>query len=49
MTPPICRCPAEALGYDHQDGQAKYLENAVVATKATVAAVIGESIRRVTA
>ncbi|NKR52978.1 hypothetical protein GS481_24995 [Rhodococcus hoagii] len=39
----------EELGYDHQDGQAKYLENAVVATKATVAAVIGESIRRVTA
>lgn len=36
----------EELGWDHQDGEAKYLENAVVATKATVAAVLGETIRR---
>ncbi|MBM4481307.1 hypothetical protein GS905_11865 [Rhodococcus hoagii] len=48
-TTPYAVVQHEALGYDHQDGQAKYLENAVVATKATVAAVIGESIRRVTA
>lgn len=39
----------EELGWRHQDGEAKYLENAVVATKATVAAMVAESIRRVTA
>ncbi|WP_027503245.1 HK97 gp10 family phage protein [Rhodococcus sp. UNC363MFTsu5.1] len=36
----------ENLGSHHPEGEAKYLENAVVATKWTVAAVIAESIRR---
>jgi hypothetical protein len=38
----------EAVGYHHQDGEAKYLENAVTATKATVAQVIATAIRSVT-
>ncbi|AEV51980.1 hypothetical protein [Prescottella equi] len=36
----------EEVGWHHVDGQAKYLENAVNATQATVAEVIGEAIRR---
>lgn len=36
----------ESLGYHHQDGEAKYLENAVIATKDVVAAVIADAIRR---
>lgn len=34
----------EEVGYHHQDGQAKYLENAVVATQSTVAAMIATAI-----
>jgi hypothetical protein len=36
----------EEVGYDHQDGEAKFLENAVIATKPVVAAVIAEGLRR---
>lgn len=36
----------EEVGYHHQDGEAKFLENAVIATRAEVAAVISQSIRR---
>lgn len=38
----------ENVGYDHGDGEAKYLENAVIATKSTVAAIVAEAIRSVT-
>ncbi|OOL31857.1 hypothetical protein GQ85_11025 [Rhodococcus rhodochrous] len=38
----------EALDYDHQDGEAKFLENAVIANQRTFAAIVGEAIRRVT-
>lgn len=36
----------EEVGYDHQDGEAKYLENACIATQTVVAQVIAQSIRR---
>lgn len=36
----------EAVGFHHQDGEAKYLENSVIAKQAEVAAVIAQSIRR---
>lgn len=35
----------EELGYHHQDGEAKYLENACIAKKEVVAHVIAESIK----
>ncbi len=38
----------EEVGYHHQDGEAKFLENAVIATKSTVAAIVAEAIRSVT-
>lgn len=36
----------EAVGFDHGDGEAKYLENAVIAKQQEVLAVIAQSIRR---
>ena len=36
----------EEVGYHHQDGEAKYLENAVIAKQSVVAQVIAQSIRR---
>ncbi|MFC9514390.1 hypothetical protein ACFTSD_01525 [Nocardiaceae bacterium NPDC056970] len=36
----------EEVGGHHRDGEAKYLENAVNATRATVADIVGEAIRR---
>lgn len=38
----------EEVGFHHPDGEAKFLENAVIATQQKVAAVIAESIRRAT-
>lgn len=36
----------EGVGFNHQDGEAKYLENAVIATRPTVEAVLAEALRR---
>ena len=36
----------EELGYHHEIGEAKYLENAVIASQTTVGAVIAEAIRQ---
>lgn len=36
----------EALDFDHQDGEAKFLENAVIANRQVVGQIIAESIRR---
>ena len=36
----------EELGYHHQDGEAKYLENAVIATREVVGQILAEAIRR---
>jgi hypothetical protein len=36
----------EEVGWHHQDGEAKFLENALIAKKDEVAAVIAQSIRR---
>ena len=36
----------EAVGFHHQDGEAKYLENAVIAKQQEVAQVIAQAIRR---
>lgn len=36
----------EELGYHHQDGEAKYLENAVIATREVVGQIIAEAVRR---
>jgi hypothetical protein len=37
----------EELGYHHEVGEAKYLENAVIASREKVGAVISEAVRRV--
>ena len=36
----------EEVGWNHQDGEAKYLENAVIATRSTVEAVLAEALRK---
>ncbi|MGM5065728.1 hypothetical protein EU244_012840 [Rhodococcus qingshengii] len=36
----------EALDFNHQDGEAKFLENACIAKKDVVAAILAEAIRR---
>ena len=36
----------EEVGWNHQDGEAKYLENAVIATRSTVEAIFVEELRR---
>lgn len=36
----------EEVGWHHQDGEAKFLENAVIAKQSEVAAVIAQAIRR---
>lgn len=36
----------EELGYRHDHGEAKFLENAVIATRQTVGQVIAQAIRR---
>ncbi|NKV28215.1 hypothetical protein GS921_00265 [Rhodococcus hoagii] len=44
---PYATVQHESLGYHHQDGEAKYLENALLATKNTVAQVIATRLREV--
>ncbi|WP_371053657.1 HK97 gp10 family phage protein [Rhodococcus gordoniae] len=36
----------EELGYRHEHGEAKFLENAVIATRQTVGQIIAQAIRR---
>lgn len=36
----------EEVGWNHQDGEAKYLENAVIATRPVVEAVLTEALRK---
>lgn len=36
----------ESVGFDHNDGEAKYLENAVTETQSVVLQVLAEAVRR---
>lgn len=37
----------EELGYQHKDGQAKYLETAMIDTRAKIAEAVAEQLRRI--